>query len=146
MNQITVRGVTETQVVQISIPGVQAPGVTRTSLEATETIPAASFVHIHSSGGEAKLRLADASDGTRPADGYCELAIASGSDGVVVFGRSLVISGLTGLTPGIEQWLSLTAGGTTEVVPSADGNLIQRLGKALTATTMLYTFERGVTL
>lgn len=143
--RISVSGANEVKIVRVATAPMQAPAITRASLQALEAIPAGSFVNISSSGGAAKLQLADSTDDTKPADGYCPAAIASGNFGYVLFGRGLVIEGLTALTPGIDQWLG-AAGQPTEVVPSTEGNLIQRLGKALTATTMLYTYERGTAL
>jgi hypothetical protein len=41
---------------------------------------------------------------------------------------------LTGLTGGAMYFLSTTAGGVTSTAPSASGNVVQKLGRALSAT------------
>lgn len=143
---IRVEGAETVRPVEIALGAIQpATSPTRISLEADGNIPAASFVNFFSDSGTVKQRLADSTDATKPAHGYVENAITDGNSGPAILGRGLVISGLSGLTPGIDQWLG-TDGGPTEVVPSADGALVQYLGFAITATSMLYVHERGVTL
>jgi len=143
MNQITVRGVTETQVVRVSIPGVQGPSATRGSFTAVEAIASSRFIHIDTDGA---IELADATDDTKPVDGYVETAIAEDASGTVIVGHGQVLNGFTGLNPGSDYYLSETPGTITLTPPAAAGNLVQYVGKALTATTLLYVPDRGVTL
>jgi hypothetical protein len=114
------------------------------ALEASEDIAAADFVSIHASSG-AKIRKAGATDGARPVDGYCPAAIASAASGTVKMpGR--VISGLSGLTPGATYYLSTTPGLITVTAPSGSGNLVQQVGKALSATELKFWPSEGVVL
>jgi len=113
-------------------------------LEASEDVGSGLFGNIHSSTG-AKVRKANATDGTKPCDCYVPTAITSGDDGTV-YGPGCLISGLSGLTAGADVWLDATGGGWTHTAPSGAGNLVQRLGKAVSSTQMFFNPQPGVVL
>lgn len=113
-------------------------------LTASEAIAPGDFCNIFASSG-AKLRKADASDDTRPCDCFAPAAIASAASGEVKM-PGTVISGLSGLTAGADYWLSETGGLITTVPPSTAGNLVQRIGKALSATQLFFNPREGTTL
>lgn len=113
------------------------------TLTATEAISAANFVNIFSSSG-AKVRKANATDDTKPANGYAQAAIGNGSSGAVQGPGK--ISGLSGLTPGATYYLDTTGGAITTSPPSGSGNLVQEVGVAVSATEMLFHPKVGVTL
>lgn len=135
----------DVRVVEVGLPLIQGPSATRVSLTALADVAAGKLVNISNSAGAAKLSLADSTDDTKPADGFCPLAILSGNSGVVIVGRGQIVDGFVGLVPGNEYYLG-TNGNVTDVCPAAAGNLVQHVGKALSATSMLLTLERGVTL
>lgn len=114
------------------------------TLTASEDIAAGDFVNIHDSSG-AKVRKADATDDTRPVDGYAPAAILTAASGAVVCPGKR-ITGLSGLTPGADYWLSETAGAITATAPSSSGNRVQFVGKAVSATELFFHPDRGVIL
>jgi len=115
------------------------------AMTAMEALAADDFVHIHVEAGAAKLRKADASDDTRPCEGYVPAAIADDAVGTVLL-PGTVIDTLAGLTPGSTYYLSTAAGGITDVAPSGAGELVQVVGKALSATKLLFNPQAGITL
>lgn len=113
--------------------GVGAETVTAT---ATEAIAAGDLVNLHNSSG-LKVRKADASNG-REAHGFVLAAISNTASGsVYVEGTN---TGVTSRTPGATQYLSATAGATTETPPSTAGQILQVVGYA--TGTSQFTFER----
>lgn len=121
-------------------------GVTQevTTFVASEDIAAGKFVNFHNSSG-LKGRNADCSNGRR-ADAFVLSAVSNGATGQA-FRVSNKNTGLTGLTIGSDYFLS-TAGGISTSVPAAgSGVIIQRIGKAESATEILFescpVIERG---
>ena len=94
-----------------------------------------SLVNLYSDAGQAKMRLATNADETARCDGFVAFTTASGALGFL-FGAGQVITGLSGLTPGAKYYLG-TAGGVTAVVPTTPGFIMQEIGVALSATTIL---------
>ncbi|MEN3338305.1 MAG: hypothetical protein V7647_1981, partial [Acidobacteriota bacterium] len=114
------------------------------TIQASEAIAAASFVNIYSSSG-AKVRKANATDDTKPVNGFAPAAIANGASGSVQ-GAGCKVTGLAGLTPGATYYLDTAAGGITVTPPSGSGNLVQEVGVAVSATEILFNPKVGVTL
>jgi hypothetical protein len=114
------------------------------SLTASEAIAAGSFVNIYSSSG-AKVRKANATDDTKPVNGFAAGAIANTASGTIQ-GPGGKLTGLSGLTPGATYYLDTTAGGITATPPSGSGNLVQEVGIAVSATELLFNPKLGVTL
>lgn len=127
-----------------ALQALAATGAAPTMLTADEAIAAGDFVNIHASSG-AKIRKADASDDTRPADAFAPAAIAGAASGTVLM-PGQVLTGLAGLTPGADYWLSETAGLITATQPTTTGNLVQKVGKALSATELFFSPQPGTTL
>lgn len=114
------------------------------TMTASEALSAANFVNIHNSSG-AKIRKANATDDTKPVNGFVPAGIANGASGTMIApGR--VITGLSGLTPGSAYYLDTTGGAITATPPSGSGNLVQEVGVALSATDLLFTPKQGITL
>jgi len=112
------------------------------SVIAGEDLTGNDLINIYNDGGTTKGRKADA-DNSRPADGWASETVGTG-DTIRVFLTATQITGMSGLTPGADYYLSTTAGGVTATAPSSSGNLRQRVGKALSATVL--SFERGETI
>lgn len=104
-------------------------------LEAVEDINGPCLVHVHASGGAAKLRKADATAAGKPANGFVLADIDTGEEGDVYF-TGAIISGLAGLEPGETYYLDIIAGGVTDVAPI--GNVIQQVGVALSDSDLLF--------
>jgi hypothetical protein len=117
-----------------------AGGASSDDITAAEDIDAGDFVNIFASSG-AKVQKANATDDTKPCNGYAPEAIATGDSGEVQ-GPGQLIVGLTGLTPGTEYFLDTTGGGLTATAPSSSGNRVQRLGVASSATELFFFPER----
>lgn len=111
------------------------------SVEASENLSAGDFVNFHNSSG-LKMRKADA-DAGREAHAFVLAAVTSGQSGTA-YPEENVVTGLSGMTPGLPQYLSNTAGGRTETAPTGAGVLSQRVGFALSATEMLFRPERPI--
>jgi len=116
-----------------------------TDFDASEALAAGDLVNIWDDSGTPKARLADAS-ANKQADGFVLADVDSG-DPATVYGQGIndQVSGLTG---GIEQYLSASVpGGVTVTAPTASGNLVQRVGKAFSATALDFkkgtVFKRG---
>ncbi len=84
------------------------------------------------------------SSAIRRADGFCLVGQATVGSSITVYRSGGVITGLSSLTPGVYYYLSATAGAmVTATTASAytGGQLIQRIGIALTSSTL--SFEDG---
>lgn len=110
-----------------------------TPFEASEDLEAGDLVNIWDDAGTPKARLADASE-DRPADGFVLTDIDLGSPATVYSqGTNDQVSGLVG---GVTQWLSATTpGGLQDTPPTGSGELVQRVGKAFSATVL--NFQKG---
>lgn len=106
-----------------------------------EDLVAGNFVNLFLSGGVIKVRKADATDATKPANGFV-LANVTSPANATVYRESNTNTALSGLTIGSDYYLSTTPGGVTIAPgPVAAGNLNQRLGVAASATSLV--FEDG---
>ena len=113
-------------------------------MTASETIAAGNFVNIHANSG-AKVRKANATDATKPVNGWAPAGIASAASGTIQ-GPGTLITGLSGLTPGVPYYLSTTGGGLIATPPSSSGNLVQHVGVALSATALFFYPQQGTEL
>jgi hypothetical protein len=115
--------------------GSVSTGVYITGLTATEAIAAQAPINIYYSGGQACMRNANAAAASQfPCHGFANAAVATGSS-VPVYTDGYV-AGLSGLTPGQDYYLGTGAGEISTVGATAAGCLYQRLGVALTTTTL----------
>lgn len=137
--QITASGPTPSSDVPDFTPAVLA--VNSASVVAGEDLVAGEFVNIYADSGVAKARKADATDDSKPADGFVLAAVASGATAKVL-GPGSLNDQLAGMTPGALQYLA-TGGGRTETAPSAGGNWVQPLGKAVSATELQFAPQPG---
>lgn len=108
-----------------------------TVAEASEDLAAGDFVNFHDVGGVIKIRKADASSNAKAADGFVTAVFLTGAT-ATAYGLSNTNSAVSGLTVGADYWLSTTPGGVTVTAPSATGQIVQRLGKAKSATELIF--------
>lgn len=101
---------------------------------ASAAISAGMLVNIYSNAGVMSIRPADSSATGSKADGYATEAISSGSTGTVNLGPG-AITGLSGLTVGSDYYLG-TVGVATVTPPATAGNVVQYVGKAVSATAL----------
>lgn len=111
---------------------------------AFEALAAGDFVNIFDDGGTVKSRKADATDPLKRATGFVVAAVAAAASGDVYFED--FNSQVSGLTIGVEQYLSTTPGEVTDTPPSAAGNITQRLGMALSTTEMSVEIAQPIEL
>ncbi|RZO82991.1 MAG: hypothetical protein EVA65_15730 [Oceanococcus sp.] len=113
-------------------------------IEMSENLAASDLVNVWNDGGTAKVRKADATAAGKEADGFVLDAGTSGNPAMVYFeGR---ITGLSGLTPGARYYLDTTAGALTATPPSASNNVVQYIGRAISATELAFEADEGVIL
>lgn len=112
-------------------------------IEAFGALAAGDFVNVYNDGGTAKVRKADASSATAPANGFVLSAVVSGADATVYFGG--LNSAVTGVTPG-QHFLSTTPGASNHVAPSGSGQIVQRVGFAVSANTINFTPQDPILL
>jgi hypothetical protein len=113
-------------------------------LTAGENLVAGDFVYVNSADG--KVYKADASNTARQADGYVLANITANATGRVYYEGAN--TGLTGLTAGTRYYLSTTAGGvvTTPATYASGGRISQYIGKAVSATKLVFEAEDSVVL
>lgn len=107
-------------------------------LTASEALTAGDFVNIWNDGGTAKVRKADATTEGKHAMGFVKAAVALNAQATVYFEGTN--DQVTGQTPG-DVYLQTTAGRGGAAAPSAAGNVIQRIGFAVSATAV--NFQAG---
>lgn len=108
----------------------------------TEAIASGDFVNVWNSTG-AKVRKADATVAGKEAHGFVLVGVGSGASATVYFeGTNTAV---TGQTPG-NVFLATTAGLATATAPSAAGNVVQRIGMAVSATAINFQSQPPITL
>jgi hypothetical protein len=106
-------------------------------ITASEALAAGDFVNVYNNSGTANVRKADATTAGKQAHGYVLVSVDNGDPATVYFeGSNTQVSGAT---PG-PVFLATSAGGFASTAPSASGNVVQRLGVAVSATEI--NFER----
>ncbi len=112
-------------------------GPDTTIITTSEALSAGDFVNIHNSSG-AKVRKADGTTAGKEAHGFVLAGVGAAAAATVYFeGTNDQVSGQT---PGT-VFLQTTAGAAGSTPPSAAGNVVQKLGVAVSATAI--NFERG---
>jgi hypothetical protein len=112
------------------------------AITASEALAAGDWVNIHSSSG-AKVRKADATTSGKHAHGFVLAAVLNGASATVYFeGTNTAVSGQT---PG-DVFLQTTAGTGGATAPSSAGNVVQRLGTAVSATEVNFEPQQPIIL
>ena len=118
-------------------------GAEVTVVPSSENLTAGNFVNLWNNTGATNARKADATTNGKPAHGFV-LANVTSPANATVYVISQTNTALSALTPGSDYYLNTTAGGVTSTPPGAAGNLVQYLGTAQNATTLI--FISGVTI
>jgi len=117
-------------------------GVDSASITTSEALSAGDFVNIWNSTG-AKARKADATVAGKEAHGFVLVGVGSGAAATVYFeGTNTAV---TGQTPGA-VFLSTTAGQAAAAAPTGTGNVVQRIGFAVSATAINFQSQPPITL
>lgn len=114
-------------------------------VNASEILAAGDFVNFWDDAGTVKARKADATTDGKRAHGFVIAGVAAAAPATVyVDGAN---DQLSSLTLGARYFLdAATAGGVNATAPSTAGNLVQALGVAVSATTVVFKPSDGVTL
>lgn len=108
-------------------------GADTASITTSEALAAGDFINVWNSSG-AKARKADASAAGKEAMGFVLSSASSGASAIVYFeGTNTQVSGLT---PGPVFLSASSAGQATGTAPSTAGQVVQRLGVAISATAI----------
>jgi hypothetical protein len=124
-------------------PYPQLRAAARLDIPALVDLTAGDMVNIVTSGGVSKAQRANATDASRPADGFVAAAHVAGSI-AAVFALTGLHLNVSGLTPGTTYFLATADGAITATAPSGSGNLVQVVGKALSATALMFLPQIGV--
>ena len=117
-------------------------GADTAAITTSEALSAGDWVNVWNSTG-VKARKADATVAGKEAHGFVLAAAGSGASATVYFEGTN--NQVTGQTVG-NVWLQTTPGTGGATIPSAAGNIVQKLGVALSATAVAFEPEAPVTL
>lgn len=120
-------------------------GASTISATATEALSANDLVNVYDVAGTPSVRKADATVEGKECNGYVKAAVANAA-AATVYGPGSTMDSLAGLTTGNRQYLATTAGARTATAPSASGNVVQKIGEAMSATTIAFEPEEPITL
>lgn len=117
--------------------------VSRTAT-AAEAIAARDLVYLKADGTVAR---ADATAEGKEALAYVTAAAGQGAAATYYFGGN-IISGFLGLTSGAAYYLSTTPGAIVPLAsaPSAAGNVLMKVGTAISSSELLFAPEAPITL
>ncbi len=104
---------------------------------ASEALTAGNLVNIFDNAGTLNVRKADATTNAKPANGFVIASFSSAASATVYLPGHLN-SAVTGLTIGLDYFLSTTPGGVTTTPPSATGNIVQQIGRADKTTEIIF--------
>lgn len=117
-------------------------GADTAMVDAGENLSSGDFVNIYNDGG-AKVRKADATTSGKEAHGFVLESVTSGNPATVYFeGTNTQV---TGATAGV-VYLSTTAGDFSSSAPSGSGNVVQKLGVAISSTAISFEAQQPVVL
>jgi hypothetical protein len=117
-------------------------GADTATVTAGEALAAGDFVNVYNDTG-AKVRKADATTAGKEAHGFVLESVDSGDPATVYFeGTNTQVSGATA---GV-VYLATSAGGFTSTAPSATGNVVQKLGVAISATAISFEAQQPIVL
>lgn len=120
-------------------------GANTVAAVATEALSANDLVNIYDVSGTASCRKADATVEGKEVHGFVKASVANAATATIYTSGS-TITGLSGLTAGARQFMATTAGARTATAPSAAGNVVQMIGVAASATSILFEPEEPITV
>lgn len=118
-------------------------GAETSLVPASGSLAAGDFVNVYNDAGTMRARKADASSAVAPANGFVLDAFADLATATVYWGG--LNTAVTGLTPGV-AYMSTTPGIATATAPSTSGNVVQKIGWAVNATTVMFSPREHILL
>jgi hypothetical protein len=122
--------------------GDNGVGIDTALIQASENLAAGDFVNVHDSGGS-RVRKASATAAGREVHGFVKVSVTSGNNATVFFAGTN--DSVTGQTAGT-VFMSATDGLATSTPPSSAGNVVQRIGFAISATAINFDPQIPVVL
>jgi hypothetical protein len=116
--------------------GITAEVITAPS---SESLAAGAFVNIYNNAGALNVRNADSTTNAKQAHGFVLAAVTSPATATVYL-ISQTNTQLSSLTIGSDYFLG-TTGSATSTPPSTTGNIVQFLGRAQSATALVFVNE-----
>lgn len=118
-------------------------GADTASITSSENLAAGDYINVWNDAGTAKARKADATISGKEAHGFVLSAVTSGNNATVYFeGTNTAVSGQTG---GV-VYMSTTAGIGSTSAPTGAGNVVQRIGYAVSATAVNFSANQPIVL
>jgi len=118
-------------------------GADTASIIASENLAAGDFVNVWDNSGTQNVRKADASAAGKEADGFVLSTVTSGNSALVYFEGSN--TQLSSLTKGARYYLSAATPGAPTTTPvTGSGNVLQYLGRAISATAIAFEGSEGI--
>ena len=118
-------------------------GADTASITTSEALASGDWVNIHDVAGAFRARKADATTSGKHAHGFVLAGAGSGAAATVYFEGTN--SGVTGMTPG-DVFLATTAGIGDATAPTGSGNVVQRIGVAISATAVNFEPSQPIVL
>lgn len=120
-------------------------GADTVNVATSENLAAGDLVNIYDVTGTATARKANATDTSKPCGGFVLAATTSPAAATVYLEGP--ITGLSGFTSGVKVFLSAaTSGAITATAPAGSGNVVQFIGRAVTATTVNFEPDQPILL
>jgi len=114
------------------------------SIVASEALAAGDMVDVYDDGGTSTCRKADATTSGKLATGFVLAAVESAANASIYFEG--INNQVTGLTVGPLFLSAAIPGGVTAIAPSASGNVVQSVGRAISATSMSFEPAQPIVL
>lgn len=114
------------------------------SIVASEALSAGNYVNIYNNAGTPNCRKADASSAGKEAHGYVLAAVSSSASATVYFDD--LNNQCSGMTAGNQYLSATTPGVPTGTAPVTAGQVVQRLGVAVSATELHTAIGPAITL
>lgn len=118
-------------------------GAETSIVQATEALAAGNWVNVYDVTGAPRVRKADATVAGKACNGFVLAAVASGANATVY--TDGINNQVSAQTAG-DVYLQTTPGLGGSVAPSAAGNVLQRVGTAMSATAVVFDYDRPITL
>lgn len=118
-------------------------GAETSTIPAFGALAAGDLVNVFNDVGVIRVRKADASNAVAPAHGFVLSAVPDTANATVYW--SGLNSSVTGLTPGV-HYLSITAGTSNHVAPATAGNVVQKVGIAISSTVLSFNPQDPILL
>jgi len=109
-------------------------GADTASIVASEALAAGDLINIWNNASVANVRKADASTAGKEAHGFVLAGFASSASATVYFEGTN--TQCTGLVPGVQFLSGTTAGKPASAAPTGTGKVVQRVGFAVSATSV----------